>query len=147
MKMKYYFAYGMNTNLKEMAARCSGAELVGQVILTKHKFVFRSHADIEPCEDSDVAGVLWRITPECEQSLDSLEGYPYYYEKKEVVVDTFDGEEISGMNHFIAMTYYMTKPVTESLPSAGYYNCLVEGYSDNNISIFQIKQAIDHVPS
>ena len=143
--MKYYFAYGMNTNLEQMAMRCPAAECIGQVVLSKHRFVFRLHADIEPCDDCEVAGVLWRITPDCERSLDALEGYPFYYNKKEVVVETFDDETINGMTHFVAMTYYMSDQTTESLPSKSYYDCLVQGYGSNNIPIYQINQAIEHI--
>ena len=140
--MKYYFAYGMNTNLREMAYRCPNAECLGQVLLPNHKFVFRHHADIEPSSDNDVVGVLWRITPECERALDLLEGYPIYYEKKEVIVETFDNEDINGMTNFVAMVYYMTDQTTTYTPSKSYYDCLVEGYTANNISTEQLKYAI-----
>lgn len=143
--MKYYFAYGMNTNLKEMALRCPDAECVGQVVLNDHKFVFRLHADIEPSQGDSIVGVLWRITPKCEQALDMLEGFPYYYDKKEVVVETFTDENINGMTHFIAMTYYMVDQSRESMPSKSYYDCLIEGYNSNNISTQQINQAIEHI--
>ena len=143
--MKYYFAYGMNTNLKEMAMRCPSAECVGQVILNDHKFVFRLHADIELSQGDSIVGVLWRITSQCEQALDMLEGYPYYYEKKEVVVETFAEEDINGMTHFVAMTYYMVDQRQKAMPNKSYYDCLVEGYNANNISTQQINQAIEHI--
>ena len=39
-----YFAYGMNTNLGEMARRCPGAVSLGHARLIDHVFRFAFHA-------------------------------------------------------------------------------------------------------
>ena len=139
--MKYYFSYGMNTNIEEMARRCPKAKCLGRVLLSNYKFVFRYHADIEPCNNKEVIGVLWQITSQCEQALDSLEGYPYYYGKQEVIVKTRDGENINGMTHFNAMVYSMNNQTTTDNPKKSYYNCLIDGYTANKISTNQIGRA------
>jgi gamma-glutamylcyclotransferase (GGCT)/AIG2-like uncharacterized protein YtfP len=76
-----YFAYGMNTNTEEMAHRCPGAKSLGHARLVNHSFRFARHADVEPCDNSFVDGVLWEITDQHLTALDQLEGYPFYYDR------------------------------------------------------------------
>ena len=88
MAEKLYFAYGSNINLEQMAFRCPEAYVVGPVILENYGLLFRGNArgngvaTITPKEGGQVHGLLWRITPACEQSLDFYEGYPRLYEKR-----------------------------------------------------------------
>ena len=77
-----YFAYGMNTNTQGMAHRCPGAVAFGCATLEGHRFRFAGPADVQRDRHSDVDGVLWDITEECLASLDVLEGYPFYYDRK-----------------------------------------------------------------
>ena len=82
MAEKLYFAYGSNINLEQMEYRCPAAKAVGPVILENYELLFRGNtrgngvATIAPREGSKVHGLLWWITPACEQSLDFYEGYP-----------------------------------------------------------------------
>lgn len=82
MKETYYFAYGSNMNLDQMAYRCPAASVVEKVKLEGYRLTFCGRgkgsgvATILPEEGSQVEGVLWKITPECEKSLDFYEGYP-----------------------------------------------------------------------
>ena len=82
MKETYYFAYGSNMNLDQMAYRCPAASVVENVKLEGYRLTFCGRgkgsgvATILPEEGSQVEGVLWKITPECEKSLDFYEGYP-----------------------------------------------------------------------
>jgi gamma-glutamylcyclotransferase (GGCT)/AIG2-like uncharacterized protein YtfP len=142
---RYYFAYGMNTNLREMALRCPNATCLGYVVLRDHKFAFRLHADVEYSEGSSVDGVLWEITEQCEDALDRLEGYPYYYDKKGVVVETPSGTNIKGMTRLLAMVYFMNDQDTVGFPSQSYYNCLIEGYTANGVPTDQIDEAMNDV--
>lgn len=138
---RWYFAYGMNTNINGMAQRCPQAKCMGPVVLPDHKFVFRYHADIEQSPGNLAHGVLWEITEDCERSLDTLEGYPYYYDKKEVIVESLT--EINGMNRFVAMVYYMTDQTAVGSPAEYYLNSVLEGYKENNVNIDQIHQALE----
>ena len=87
-----YFAYGSNINLVQMAYRCPAAQVVGPVVLEGYELLFRGNASgngvatIKPKEGQQVHGLLWRITPGCERSLDLYEGYPHLYEKESVAV-------------------------------------------------------------
>lgn len=134
--MIYYFAYGMNTNLDHMAQRCPAAKLIGPAVLPGHRFRFAGHADIVPDESSHVDGVLWYITKECLEALDRLEGYPTYYDCKEVLVKCGDED-------YFAEVYYMTPGNLDGLPSERYYTLVMEGYRQNGVSTHQITQFLE----
>ena len=117
--MKYYFAYGSNMNLDQMAYRCPDAEVVGRCVLKDYRLAFRGNrrgygvASILPEPGSEVQGLLWKITPKCEQSLDFYEGYPNLYEKKEVIVQTRTGEQ-AGVAVYIMNEPYQSQPAIPS---------------------------------
>mgnify|MGYP000582819855 CR=1 FL=1 len=73
MKETYYFAYGSNMNLDQMAYRCPAAFVVENVKLDGYRLTFCGRgkgsgvATILPEEGSRVEGVLWKLTPECEK--------------------------------------------------------------------------------
>ena len=139
--VKYYFAYGMNTNIGEMSYRCPNAVCIGPAKIKNYKLVFRNHADIERADDGYVHGVMWKITSNCEQSLDLLEGYPFYYDKKEFIVEL--DKPMLDMTHFLAMAYQMVDQTTVSPPSQSYMDCLIEGYTTNNVNVDQIYRALE----
>ena len=103
-----YFAYGSNINLDQMAYRCPAAQVVGPVVLEGYELLFRGNASgngvatIKPKEGQQVHGLLWRITPGCERSLDLYEGYPHLYEKGAVAVRDNAGRQLT------VMAYVMT---------------------------------------
>jgi hypothetical protein len=138
---RYYFAYGMNTNIAEMIMRCPKAINLGRCVLTGFELKFRLHADIDQAEGSEMEGVLWDITEECERALDRLEGYPYYYDKIEVVVNP--ATLVDNMTHIVAMAYIMTSKGPEEAPSTGYEDCLIEGYTANGLDVDKLTTKID----
>lgn len=133
-----YFAYGMNTNSYEMAFRCPQAQSLGRAILMDHEFRFSQHADIVEQPGMEVHGVLWDITPECLRSLDLLEGYPNYYERK--MVDVIVNDVV-----VTAVTYYMTGQRNDMEPSKEYLNMLYEGYDEHNVDTAQIRDALHYI--
>jgi hypothetical protein len=132
----------MNTNLGEMSARCPQAVNLGRCTLKGFELKFRLHADIDQVSGSEMEGVLWDITPACERALDSLEGYPYYYDKIEVTV-TQDKPNKNGNTHSIAMAYVMTNKEAEQPPSIHYEECLMEGYLENGLNVDKLTKKID----
>lgn len=138
MKPIYYFAYGMNTNLDEMAQRCPAAQDMGVGYLQDHKMIFKYHADMVPEAGHVAPGVLWRITPECLDALDILEGFPNYYLRKTVTVTTDSGHEVE------ALMYYMTGHGYPTPPSDSYYDMVLQGYDSHGISE---KYLIDGLPT
>lgn len=132
---KFYFAYGMNTNVAEMANRCPKAISLGKCILENYELRFRHHADIDLVPGSYMEGVLWEITIECERALDNLEGYPYYYNKINVVVN----------DDIIAMAYIMNVKGPEQVPSLSYEKCLIEGYTAHGLNVDWLTETIDFI--
>ena len=140
---RYYFAYGMNTNIDEMTMRCPQAINLGCCTLKGFELKFRLHADIDQVAGSEMEGVLWDITPDCERALDSLEGYPYYYDKIEVVVNP--ATPVNKMTNIVAMAYIMTSKGPEQSPSIHYEDCLLEGYTANGLDVDKLTTKIEEL--
>jgi gamma-glutamylcyclotransferase (GGCT)/AIG2-like uncharacterized protein YtfP len=135
-----YFAYGMNTNLDQMASRCPGAVCLGAAWIDDYEFAFRTHADIARSPGSICYGVLWDITPTHLKALDALEGYPYYYTRFRVRVNLGD--------HLVyALTYQMNDQTYIQEPGAGYLEMVTEGYQQNGVPTAQIDHAINMICS
>jgi gamma-glutamylcyclotransferase (GGCT)/AIG2-like uncharacterized protein YtfP len=135
-----YFAYGMNTNLDEMHTRCPGAVPIGAAWLDGYEFVFRTHADIAAKPGARCHGVLWEIDLRNLQALDVLEGYPYYYTRFNVKVNT-------GKYIVPALTYQMNDQSRLKEPGEGYLEMVTEGYRQNGVRTEQIDLAINMICS
>jgi gamma-glutamylcyclotransferase (GGCT)/AIG2-like uncharacterized protein YtfP len=133
-----YFAYGMNTNLDEMGYRCPAALSLGVATLVDHEFRFATHADVVEYPGYNTQGVLWEITDDCLKSLDVLEGFPTYYERKLATV-IHRGRTIE------ALVYYMVGDRPDALPSKGYLDMLNQGYKEHGVSTDQIKLSLDYI--
>lgn len=139
MKTKLYFAYGMNTNADGMAYRCPKAVSHGHAYLLNHTFRFAGPADVVKCRDSYVDGVLWTITDDCLASLDILEGYPHYYNRNYREV-WHDGRTVR------ALTYYMQPGMLDHQPSDGYFNTVLQGYTEHGVPTAQLYNALEQGP-
>lgn len=137
----YYFAYGLNTNLKSMASRCPAAKSLGQCVALDHVFEFRVHADIREEEDGFCAGVLWEITDECLAELDILEGFPSYYTRKEVQVAHPYINDEEGNNLITAIAYIMNEQDGLVAPFESYYDLVAEGYREHGMSTERLEAA------
>lgn len=135
MNKHYYFAYGMNTNRESMARRCPDAKSLGAAALYDWGFRFAYHADIVPTQGERTVGVLWEITDRCSASLDQLEGYPNYYDRKIVSV-------IYRNQQYDSLVYYMTPGSAECPPPENYWRMLREGYREHNVSSRQLWDAV-----
>ena len=129
-----YFAYGMNTNLGQMANRCPQARSLGASELPGYEFRFSTHADVIPNPDYCTYGVLWEITDSCLASLDQLEGYPYYYDREWVTV-IHNGEPVK------ALVYYMVGDPKDSPAHQSYLDMLYQGYRAHGVDTAQIQDA------
>ena len=112
-----YFAYGANMHPEAMSWRCPKALASQAFILRDWELRFYSHATIEHKPGAQVAGVLWEITPDCEQNLDAFEGFPNYYTKRTWIQD--------DTQFFF---YEMTSPKS-GRPSEGYVLDIAESYA------------------
>ena len=139
MEETLYFAYGSNINLEQMEHRCPDAQLVGPVTLQNYELQFRGSgfATVAPKKGSTVHGLVWKITPNCEQSLDRYEGYPRHYTKETVTVKDAAGTEIP------VMVYIMAEPYCRqpALPSPYYYRVIQRGFEANGLPVESLQAA------
>jgi gamma-glutamylcyclotransferase (GGCT)/AIG2-like uncharacterized protein YtfP len=133
---KWYFAYGSNCNLDQMVTRCPKAKPVSTVTLPNYILIFNGVASIRRKKGAEVLGVLWEITPECEQSLDRYEGFPRLYGKKKVTVYAGDGSATR------AMVYVMVPGREPGLPSTTYYEGIKTGFLQNGIPTDTLEAAL-----
>jgi hypothetical protein len=84
---RLYFAYGSNMDPRQMRLRCPNAERIQTATLPGYRFLInrRGVATIERHAKSSVMGVVWKLTRECERSLDLHEGVLWGFYRKETV--------------------------------------------------------------
>lgn len=138
---KIYGAYGSNMNIGQMSRRCPNARVIGTGKLLNYRLTFRGIntgvANIEKMQGRTLPIVLWEITPECEKALDIYEGYPRLYVKKDVEVETKDG-------NIKAMVYVMAEQYEEhpAQPPKYYLDVIWKGYRDNKILLRTLREAV-----
>jgi len=123
-----YMAYGMNTNRDAMAVRCPKAKPLGGFYLPDTRLVFRGVADIVPDTETICPVVLWDITLDCLRSLDNLEGYPHFYNRRKIN---------SGW-----IVYEMNDKTRTSPPNGGYYKMIEDGYKDFGLDDYKLRVAL-----
>ncbi len=81
--MKYYFAYGQNTDYDVMRFRAPQSRLCGLSYIEGYELKFNGHATIHKHQDPSKRcyGVLWLISKSDEVKLDIAEGFPTIYRK------------------------------------------------------------------
>ena len=131
----YYFAYGMNTDPGAMALRTGMPTPLGRGLVRDHAFRFAVHADVFPEPGTNTFGVLWELDDSQLASLDIREGYPTYYNRK--IVDVESGGQV-----YKAWMYYMTPGHIISPPYDGYYKMLTSGYTAFSVPMAQIEDAL-----
>ena len=126
MKKKIYVAYGSNMDLAQMAHRCPQAELLGKGTIKDWRLLFKgsqtgSYATIERMRGYTVPVLLWQISKADEGRLDIYEGFPGFYYKQIVEVETEHGLEKG-------MAYIMHEERKLGIPTARYYDVLERAY-------------------
>ena len=126
MKKKIYVAYGSNMDLAQMAHRCPQAELLGKGTIKDWRLLFKgsqtgSYATIERMRGYTVPVLLWQISKADEGRLDIYEGFPGFYYKQIVGVETEHGLEKG-------MAYIMHEERKLGIPTDRYYDVLERAY-------------------
>lgn len=132
----YYFGYGMNTNAEEMRKRCPTSHSPQRAILHDYRLRFARHCDIVPAWGDKVDGVLWRLQLQDLESLNRLEGYPNYYDRK--VVDVYNAAGRIKR----AEVYFMQPGNTLATPSLSYFTMCMEGYEQHGVPTDQLYRAM-----
>lgn len=128
--MKLYFAYGANLNIDNMVYRCPDAVEVQPFYLKGWTLAFSGVATIVPDPNGSVAGALWAISDEDEQSLDVFEGWPTLYRKETIQADDLE-----------FMVYVMNSDQPWE-PSPGYLETIAQGYQDWNLDLGHLFRAV-----
>ena len=140
MEENLYFAYGSNLDLEQMAQRCPDAEIVEPVRLENYELRFRGSgfATVAPKKGSTVHGLVWKITPNCEQSLDRYEGYPHFYYKTELELPLAEtGKKLT------AFVYIMHEERKLGIPTSAYIRTCVDGYRQFGFNLKHLRKAMD----
>jgi gamma-glutamylcyclotransferase (GGCT)/AIG2-like uncharacterized protein YtfP len=132
----YYFAYGMNTHLGQMAQRCPTAEVVGVAELQDYALEFAYHCNVVPAPGQRVPGLLWTITDQDLAALDWTEGYPTYYDRVRVPV-VIDELPLN------AVVYFMPGKPQPCPPGRGYLDLVRMGYAQNKINSAALDTALN----
>lgn len=141
-KKKKYVAYGSNLNLEQMKRRCPRARVVGKGEIRDYELLFRGHresavATVEPKKGESVPVLVWEISPEDERSLDSYEGYPRLYGKKNLEIQTENGCES-------IMAYVMNKGYGIGKPSVRYLETIRAGYREAGFDMDILTESVSH---
>lgn len=129
-----YFAYASNLSKAHMLSRCPDAVPIKKVSLKGYALIFNELADIVKNDAGEVFGAIYVISKEELEILDTLEGYPDLYDRIEVDVSDEKG------NTYESFAYIMIEKDIERPPDY-YYNLLLEGYKDWDLSMEKLEQA------
>ena len=117
----YYFAYGSNLCVRQMAQRCPGAVNPRPARLADHDWLIneRGMATVEPFDGWHVHGVMWQLTDHDLSTLDSAEGVPVRYRRDRLTVHTDDGPSEAWV--------YIDHRVDPGAPRTGYLERIIDG--------------------
>jgi hypothetical protein len=131
-----YWAYGSNLSLAHMSRRCPQADPIIGLYLSHTRMVFRGVADVTSTPRSDAPGGLWRVTPDCERSLDSYEGVSTrVYLKRYFTVEIDD--ELEDVLFYQMRTHRGIMP-----PSEAYLRTVEIGYDDFGLDKSYLDEAL-----
>ncbi len=136
---RLYFAYGSNMWPEQMHQRCPRAKAVGAATLANFAFQIneRGVATIRPESRSLVHGVLWRISPTCEESLDGFEGVASgLYRKERIRVEGGDGKMQSAL-------VYIDQRNRSGLPRPGYLTRVLRGASAFELPASYLREILE----
>lgn len=141
---RYYFAYGSNMDLNQMASRCPNSRYISVGCIHNYRLVFKNtFATIIPADGYEVPIVIYKISKSDEDILDRYEHVPNSYYKVTATINPSEENEDS-MDGLL----YIMQPVSSySLPSNNYYNLIKSAYSlhgiDESILIDAMKFTFD----
>lgn len=140
MSKKIYVAYGSNMDEGQMAYRCPDAKIIGKGKVKNFRLMFKgtlpeSYATIEPEEGLSVPVILWEISAEDERRLDRYEGFPNFYYKRDLTVETSEGE-------VVGMAYIMHEKNRLNPPCDHYYAAIYKAYEKFGFDIKILEEAL-----
>ena len=141
----YYAAYGSNINLFQMKYRCPNSKVIGVGFASGWKLYFNYHADVEYTGKSEdiVPILIWDIADEDWKRLDMYEGFPKYYIKKHMDVESVLNNKAIKYD---CIVYVMSSENADSyqIPAKDYLKIIIDGYCDNNIDCKYLEEALKY---
>jgi len=131
-----YFAYGHNTNTKEMKRRCPDARYIGVAVLKNFKLVMKHFADIESSDGDQTQGVLWSISSKDLKTLDHDEGLHDHYNRIPIKVNMGD-QELRAAAYIMDPSYR-----ADAAPKDRYVDLVRQGYEEHDIPLDQLEQGL-----
>jgi len=146
MDKRYYLAYGSNLNVRQMQARCPSARIIGTAVIENYELLFKgsktgSYLTIEPKEGASVPVAVWSVTEDDERRLDSYEGFPSFYYKKELRLP-IKGIRTGAERIRAAFVYIMHEERPLGIPTPWYFDVCREGYADFGFDIELLANAV-----
>lgn len=132
----FYFAYGSNLNVRAMKRRCPRAKPVKRMFVTDGALIFRGVADVTLRKGGLVPGGLWKITEECERSLDAYEGAANRFYLKRYLLIEVDGRKED------CLFYQMRMSRGVMPPSEIYIETIAQGYRDFGLDLSRLDAAL-----
>lgn len=136
-----YIAYGSNLNVEQMSFRCPNASVLCTGVIKDYRLLFKgslsgNYLTIEPAEGREVPVVIWNVTEECENELDRYEGWPRFYRKETVPVETESGTVTDAFA-------YIMNGHTCGAPTDRYLNICAQGYTEFRFDLNVLVQAVN----
>ena len=143
--MKYYIAYGSNLHVAQMQRRCPGAIPAGTAWLDGWRLAFRgsktgAYLTIVPDKRCRVPVGVWLIDRDHELALDRYEGYPTFYQKREMRIDLTRADGTS--TPITAMVYLMPSTAKKGAPTRQYVSTCEVGYLCFGLDLKYLLQAV-----
>lgn len=126
----FYFAYGSNMNIAQIASRCPTARFVSAAWVNGYELRFAGYsslwdggvATMYPSLDTSVTGKLFEMSASDLDRMDVFEGY--YYSRVPIFVNSYSGT-------VEAITYLRTG--VETPPSSDYFQTILDGTGENQV--------------
>ena len=117
---RFYFAFGSNLHLGQMAKRCPESRYVGVAILHGWRFQInnRGFANVVPSPGDHVEGLVYRLNRTDEANLDRNEGVPTAYQKYSLPIELFTTpiEHVARAVPQLAKELEASEPYTTQIP-------------------------------
>ena len=105
------------------------------------QLLFNGCATIRRNPEKNTPVLIWEISERDEKRLDIYEGWPRYYYKQELEVETFPLDGGAPVN-LTAMVYIMSEGYDRGDPTPFYYSILEDGYKAFRFPMHVLRQAL-----
>lgn len=117
----------------QMRHRCPDARVVGTSLIEHYRLLFKgsrtgAYLTIEPQEGASVPVAVWSVSETDEQALDTYEGFPGFYDKKEMLV-SIKGIRTGQVRQRTAFVYIMHEERPFGIPTHRYFEVCNAGYT------------------